>query len=1010
MVLDAKQLDIPLLGLDTGKDPLVSEPGVLSILTNGEWQVANRINTRNGYTALGSTGLPSAAKSLLVADDKLFVVGQGATNTLRAYSEDRNDWANADYPAIFASGSGTESYQSVRTHGRAAFGSFVNEANRVPAIDAEVLQGHEVYVMKSDGLVNASFGQALIIERSSRQIVFNRAFGASGINIALVGSYNSKAFILWSVSSTTFSAYEVTLPSTSATLDAFASTTSITPVSPPAGTMGGVHLCSDAQNSRVWLVYINGSGNLAVYGRGTSDVEAASSVSAAGAVSCYKHPDENYLYIAYRHSSGEGRCITYNITGNSFSSAVTITSALTSIKHSTIVKASATTAFVAFDGTGAAPGWREIRAKFVNNTPATQAAAFSKEELVYGNVELAGQAIFANSRVFLPVVRGDSGSPQDALVQIISDVNALTGISAQPIALLATDDSPSFRTGNSGSESPAPHVPEVTSGTFLFPFPKPERIASYGGETYIEYSLRHVEIETAPSHVKTVTAYGLTYITGGYLGAVEDTIVPSTPSVGPLLALSAVASTGGFIDGNGAVYGYRAVVEEVGPSGAIHRGPAGPILEVTASHATSTCKIDLYCTYSPYTRNPRGTGRIMIYRTEGDGSIFRLCRIVLEAGSLDVIVDGLNDVDLSGNAAFLDHENGLSSQPVPGAKDLCVWNNRLWALSSLRPDRIYYSKELIDGVAAQFNEEEFKSVGSESAVGIQPLDNALLVFLEDQVFALTGDGPDDNGDNGAFSAPIRIVDGIGLSHRDAVASIPQGLLFQTPSDGWRLLGRDLQIQRREDGRYVGSEVDAYKSSTVVATTVVPSKHQARFVLSNYRVLVFDYQFERWGTFEITPAANAAFLSSVLWKDQHVLLDGTNNRVLKQGTLYSDNGEFIPLDIEIDWLSFGGIAGFQRARRGTWTVTQTSNVPMTAKVNTDTGSEQAIAWTEAEITALTDDRLQVHVRDQKCSRIKARITSSAPASGQPEGYSLSGFQLELGLLRGQTKLPAANRKG
>jgi hypothetical protein len=69
--------------------------------------------------------------------------------------------------------------------------------------------------------------------------------------------------------------------------------------------------------------------------------------------------------------------------------------------------------------------------------------------------------------------------------------------------------------------------------------------------------------------------------------------------------------------------------------------------------------------------------------------------------------------------------------------------------------------------------------------------------------------------------------------------------------------------------------------------------------------VYNYLFNQWTTFTNLPCIRACS-----WQGKLVILK-TDSEMFLQSSKFSDNNAHIPMVIETSWLSFAGIAGFQR---------------------------------------------------------------------------------------------------
>jgi len=362
---------------------------------------------------------------------------------------------------------------------------------------------------------------------------------------------------------------------------------------------------------------------------------------------------------------------------------------------------------------------------------------------------------------------------------------------------------------------------------------------------------------------------------------------------------------------------------------------------------------------------------------------------------------------------------GLTHTAPPPFRHIAATSERILGLS-VDGTRLYTSLLREPGFGPAFAEEtliELATIGQE-ATAVAVLDSTILVFTRDSIFAITGDGPDNNG-QGAWNPPQLLVRGYGTTEPQSVINTPSGVWFRGAT-GWRMLGRDLQLTRGPDGSFLGEEADSFLSSTVYQAVTVPQQGEVRWTLGATGILVYNYEYNVWSLWT-SSATWQATCAAVDPEGRMWVLDAATGNILRESlTSYLDNNDnivdtFVPMRVKTGKINVAGIKGFQRLRRVAIEHDALSAHGMTVKLYIDgeTSPSTSRSWTESEITALpaAQKNLQVHVASQKGSYYELEIADTAPAVlGTGEGYHIVGAQVEIGVKLGNAKqLPAGNKR-
>lgn len=335
----------------------------------------------------------------------------------------------------------------------------------------------------------------------------------------------------------------------------------------------------------------------------------------------------------------------------------------------------------------------------------------------------------------------------------------------------------------------------------------------------------------------------------------------------PRLARQTVA--GGSMT-SGTLYSYCAVYCWVDTLGRFHR--SAPSAIVTATPAAANLSVQLraqtmlvtgrsHCAVSDLT--------VEIYRSWSGGPFYRVTARpagILTGGATLTYTDVASDSSLVGNLPLYTDLGILETFPPSGARLLCLGATRAFAVG-WRENVVQVSKLLLPTAPLEFcDDDAFRIFLPETIVAIAWLDGALVVFCENGIYLVTGDGPDDKG-NGGFSEPRRLPASVSCDEARSVLEVPQGLMFAGGGTIW-LLPRgfgppapvgDPISKRLEEYPYITSAVIAYDPGPEGRTRT------AHFVVSNSDVpsssstltLVYDLERNAWSVDQLSCKVGAA---------------------------------------------------------------------------------------------------------------------------------------------------------
>lgn len=387
--------------------------------------------------------------------------------------------------------------------------------------------------------------------------------------------------------------------------------------------------------------------------------------------------------------------------------------------------------------------------------------------------------------------------------------------------------------------------------------------------------------------------------------------------------MTAVVSTSGGHMGSASadtLYGYKVTYEWVDNQGQTHRSSPSPNFTPFTSgqiytfvSGTTTGKVTLTIPTLKVTNKGGSAVNICVYRTVANGSVYFLTPSgtvsVLNNPSVDTITyeDTLSDTLLTlNNQIYTTGE--LEDFAPPAPKTLTTFKNRLLQVPSEGGYDFYYSKQVLTGFPVEFVPEFDQNIGTVAGplTTIAGMDDKIILFKSGlssgpSILYMVGTGPAASGANNDFTDPLPVAVDCGCVDRASVVLTPNGLMFKADK-GIYLLDRSLQAS------YLGAPVEFYNQYSVLSAQLIPNSTQVRFLLSNGIYLMFDYFYNRFGTF-----SNPAGISDCIFQGQHTYVDASG-QVYKEapGQYFDGTNTPVLMNFTTSWIKLAGLQGYQRA--------------------------------------------------------------------------------------------------
>jgi hypothetical protein len=399
--------------------------------------------------------------------------------------------------------------------------------------------------------------------------------------------------------------------------------------------------------------------------------------------------------------------------------------------------------------------------------------------------------------------------------------------------------------------------------------------------------------------------------------------------------------------------------------------------------------------------------RLNTYRTKANESIF------YKIYSQSFTSTSKNVMDTLANSSITDQEilyttGGILPNSAIGACfTICATKNRLFVASSEDRTKIFFSKEKLTGYGFEFNGLQYIDCNGGQFEGeitaLCGLDEKIIIGKDKYLLGISGDGPNAAGGGSDFSIPVSISTDVGISDKNSIVVMPDGLMFKSKK-GIYLISRGLQVS------YIGLLADKYSQNTVYSSMMTSVKNLIFFGLVG-QVLVYDYLLKLWFTWKgqigLVDAVSCCLINDV----PYLLTSG--GRILKQNATYLDQLTLTPTteniitEIETSWLEAGKISGFQRIRRIMLLGRGYGAASFDIKVMRD----YDMTVLETHILGITETagakvQVSMHLANQKSATTKINIKETG--TGTANKISLSGMTYELGLKKGTSKVPSTRK--
>jgi hypothetical protein len=996
MALQKAMVPIDLSGsIDTKTDEKLVLPTNLIELENGVFTKGSVITKRYGYDALGATVLDGTAlptgEALTSLEDELLAFG---SNKLYSYASGLDRWIDRG------------GFRSVDATAQ----DLIRNENEQSAVDGAESEGLILYAWEdSSGGIRAS-----VVDSGNDVVVLEDVqITSSGLTPRCVGQGKNLTVIYHdTVTGNVIKSRQVSTDSPSAFSSA------VTVASDINTSVGWMDVCeydpnndsaviayADTSNT-VKVGYITSTGALGTLGSGFPDIATISS-QAEDAITIYADLDTSAdIIVSFSKNSDSSGLKVYRLGSDLTTTATTASGDATEIKRIGLVYNAAGNLEVYYEHSAAQTYNHLVNLRTFDRSNNTIGSA----SVVMRSVGLVSRPFQYSNTTYLWVLHSSSLQPTYFLID--SSGLVLGKYKQSTSGALPTRPMPT-------------NVINITSGIFELPVQVVTRLESRDNDVYGLKGISRIKADFVGGRTFYNRELGGTLVLGGgFLSSYDSQVIDELGfHIYPENVTAGTATSGGSLaDGT---YAYKVLYSYTDAKGKIYQ--SAPSVAVTQAAGGGNSSINTL-TIPTLRITDHSAVTIEVYRTAaGPGSIYYKIGTVANSTSADTVSfadnGAINDTNLVAKQSLYTTGNVLANIAPPATSVMGTFGQRMIAVSSEDPQKLFYSQKTTGNAAIKFSDVFTITVPEAKGItGIQAMDEKLILFEENRIFSMTGQGPTPTGDQNDFSEPSLVTSDAGCIEPRSIVLIPIGILFQS-NKGIYLLSRSLET------KYLGAPVEGFNNQTITSAELLQDQNQVRFLSSDGTTLVYDYFFNKWSTFSDHQGNGA----TVWEKNGNYVYLRTDGQVWQQSTSYTDDGARFPLKLTTAWIKTNNIQGLQRCRKayvlGDYKskhnlrvqvgynyenfYRETHNFNYSTDLGITTfgdenpfGSEVFGGGTSSVVDGVYQFRM--NLANQKCESIRFSIEdgedagSALPEAGQ--SYSISNLMLEIGMKPTGMKLP------
>lgn len=997
MALKKQTAVIPFVGgIQTKQNEYLVEPPNMLALENGVFRVQGEIAKRYGFSSFSKkdfNGNTIEGKKLLNFNDDLVMMSQ---TRLYSYAERADTWFDK---GAFASVTVTKASVA---------------RNRASQMSQATATNRNITVVAWKDSRGPSLRYSIIDEATQTAIKADALLSNSGIWVVAAKFLTSFVVILYAeagalkakiIDTTTFREYDQTVAGvavgTALAASAIQLGTSLIVLYPNSSNfpeISALQIDSTALVPR--LVEAGGAGGV---------IDGANTMSAGHLV--VNTNDFSQIFAVYTSGAAVRlQGLFQSLQVNPAHNVLVATASAASPRISAIYQPSGTLV-VCWETSAASSLNHFISTRHYTYNSQTAPAPTTTAAVIKRSVGLCGHMFIASGTTYILAAHESSLQPTVFLLQYASQTN--TPIAGKFLTSIAGGH-PFDSVAN--AQSSMMSVPQIDdNGKFLIGMPEVTRLTTETGTITDNTGLVKLKFDfTNPPFVGQQLGQNL-LIAGGFISNYDGATVTEHGFHLFPENLTATSPTGGVNVPAGA-YNIRAIYEWADAKGQIHRSAPS----VTISE-TAVLNDQLNIVVPSLRLSAKQDVSIVVYLTPANGTIYYRAATVPNNPATDTVTVSITNVStLTSQEILYTTGNVVENIAPPAASIVQRHKNRMFLGGLENDNEVRYSQESTQNEGLGFSDFFVIRVnptgGPVTAFGT--LDDKLIIFKQNSIYGLAGQGPTLAGSGNDYQQPEQIATDVGCNNPSSIVVTPEGLMFSSDK-GIKLLTRALEVQD------IGGAIEKFETLPVTSAVIMPDYDETRFTTSTGVTLVYNYVFKLWSTF-----TNYASRSAVAWLNTYVHLDNNGLCQQEDTSSYKDNGKSIPLTLKTSWIALAGLQGYKRIYRILFLGNRLSEHSFRVNIRYDydplvretiyfNTSEQMnqktiplnTTWTGVEETLVGSVKTEVMQfeigpRIQKCESIQLEIEDITSSNGTGASYTLSGVTFLMGIKDGTFQTPTA----
>jgi hypothetical protein len=490
---------------------------------------------------------------------------------------------------------------------------------------------------------------------------------------------------------------------------------------------------------------------------------------------------------------------------------------------------------------------------------------------------------------------------------------------------------------------------------------------------------------------------GVVCVAGGFPWQFDgDTPAELAPVMFPVVSLDVSSGTGET--GTFSVIGMWKWIDA---AGRLHRVASLPV----STGAITNKQIDVYVSQPPFTAYD-GTSTtevsVEVYITNGSTDVYQLAMTSSTGGKqhyTSKTSNGLwykfSDVDPGFGQSITESifTTELAPEPIPAFLHISKIADRMWAVDAEDRGRVWFSKPLVAGFAAEWCVANTLAIGDE-ATAVIDVGGFPTVLARGGIYQIAGAGPDATG-AGSFAPAQKMPYEVDCVDPVSVCQTPMGVVFRGRR-GLYLMGNGINDA---PGLLIDSEMltdptsDPSSSATYRLRVVYQEQtSEVHCITPGNDRLVYNLFEQKWSKY--TDTSVDALDLSVARGRLHALRTNGSTETVTSEKLFSIDGSSYNSDstgswsIETPWYKPDQIGGQLRLWRvfamlRAFTDPEDCTLTITMYFDWDFELSQSVTWSGSDLQALAQDdstfTVQVMPAYQAIRSVKAVITCTATAA-------------------------------